>query len=94
MRHTPGPWHVGPHQKILTCGWSIRIAEDDSAIAYVLGEKNPELRQNASLIAAAPELLESLQGLCDLIEAGCSIESIQNGETLRVARAVITEATV
>lgn len=59
MKHTPGPWTVGAHQKIISRGWSIRIPEDGSAIAYVLGEKNPELHANARLIAAAPELLEA-----------------------------------
>ena len=56
-QHTPGPWRIGPHQQILSQGWSIRIG-DDSAIAYVLGKENPELRANARLIAAAPSLYE------------------------------------
>jgi hypothetical protein len=62
-QHTPGPWNIGPHQRIISCGWSIRIPYDDSAIAYVLGEKNPEMQSNARLIAAAPDLLKALQRL-------------------------------
>lgn len=58
--HTPAPWTVGPHQRIISSGWSIRI-QDGSAIAYVLGDKNPELQQNARLIAAAPLMLRALQ---------------------------------
>ena len=57
LNHTPGPWWIGPHQQIISAGWSIRIA-DGSAIAYVLGEKNPELRANAHLIAKAPKLFD------------------------------------
>jgi hypothetical protein len=59
---TPGPWRIGPHQIIQSRGWSIRI-KDNSAIAYVLGEKNAELKSNACLIASAPELLEALKVL-------------------------------
>lgn len=55
-RGTPGPWTVGPHQRIISSGWSIRIA-DGSAIAYVLGEKNQELQQNAKILAASQEML-------------------------------------
>lgn len=62
--HTPGLWSIGPHQRIISRGWGIRIS-DDSAIAYVLGEKNPELQANARLIAAAPDILEALQRLID-----------------------------
>lgn len=60
QQHTPGRWEIGPHQRIISGGWSIRIS-DGSAIAYVLGEKNPELRANARLIRVAPELLEALE---------------------------------
>lgn len=68
-QHTPGRWEIGPHQRIISGGWSIRIA-DGSAIAYVLGEKNPELQANARLIAAAPELLEALKQIVDAADGG------------------------
>jgi hypothetical protein len=57
---TAGPWTVGPHQQIISQGWSIRIS-DGSAIAYVLGNKNPELQANAHLISAAPAMLQALE---------------------------------
>ena len=66
MKYSSGPWHIGEHQRIISSGWSIRVPSDGSAIAYVLGEKNPELQANARLIAGAPAVLEAAQKLYDL----------------------------
>jgi len=69
--HTPGPWKIGQHLPITSIGWSVTIAEDGSAIAYVLGDKNPELRANARLIAAAPDLLEALDDALHQMKQVC-----------------------
>ena len=89
--HTKGPWNIGPHQKIISSGWSIRI-NDDSAIAYVLGEKNPELQANARLIAAAPEMFAALVAL--LPHAARAIQGTTEGQPLiDAARAAIAKTT-
>lgn len=69
---TPGPWAVGPHQRIISSGWSIRIA-DGSAIAYVLGEKNPELQANARLISKVPEMLALLKRSLEPLDKDASL---------------------
>lgn len=55
-KHTPGPWHVAN-------GVQIRSARDQ--IAKVWSMRNGEGNANARLIAAAPELLASLQVLVE-----------------------------
>jgi len=69
MKHTPGPWEV----LITEAGrdipgfTSVCTPEKHLAIAYKigpnLGYRHPENLANAHLIAAAPELLESLKDL-------------------------------
>jgi len=92
-KHTPGPWSIGEHQKIISTGWSIRIPSDGSAIAYVLGERNPELQANARLIAAAPDLLAALQELLHMPEFDGTPEcSLLRRDAKRAARAAIDRA--
>lgn len=68
-KHTPGPWHrnVPPAEKYSTiyCGESGNIQH----IAHLAskGEKTTaEMEANCNLIAAAPELLESLTKLANI----------------------------
>ena len=65
-KHTPGPWKVSGHYNtgeghtvthIHTGAYSIEFAQG------VLGRTLPETHANATLIAAAPELLEALVDL-------------------------------
>ena len=67
-KHTPGPWTVSETQgdnirspKIVL----IRPIDDHKykhgAIAYVYGNESVECKSNAVLIAAAPELCDSLE---------------------------------
>jgi hypothetical protein len=67
-KHTPGPWKVagddingqaivrGEHVEIATC-WH-----------HCLGSLEIQMRANARLIAAAPELLEACQTLATLLD--------------------------
>lgn len=64
MTHTPGPWHIGmkpgptvygPHGEQIT--WSFNPLLDES-----------EHRANQFLIAAAPEMLDALKKLMDMID--------------------------
>lgn len=68
-RHTPGPWSAcNKFSGVTLSNW--RVSEGDSTpgveagIAIMSGGRSDETEQaNARLIAAAPELLESLQSL-------------------------------
>jgi hypothetical protein len=58
MTHTPGPWHVTEDG---------HIDSSFGAIAEIVGVDNPddETLPNARLIAAAPDLLEALEGMLE-----------------------------
>lgn len=65
-KHTPGPWEAQPPR----LGAAITIYAGDTPIATTASNTSPltmemhrrgEIKANARLIAAAPELLEALQ---------------------------------
>lgn len=63
IRHTPGPWVVdwqGPDQPIYS--GNVCVA---TAWAGAGSGPNDETADNASLIAAAPDLLAALRGMLD-----------------------------
>ena len=66
-KHTPGPWEVWePHGEV----YVIPCDMDDN-VARLLGSPNwdwKELKANANLIAAAPELLEAAKLVLDELE--------------------------
>jgi hypothetical protein len=77
-KHTKGPWSVGGPTGCLN-----QIGIDPAiGCAYGAGE---EVKANARLIAAAPDLLEALQALMPGAEA--------MGWDVSKARAAITKAT-
>lgn len=82
-KHTPGPWEVDSDVRgtVAKKGHGTRLS-----IATVHGGFGETTRRgpNARLIAAAPELLESLQRIAEL-----SYDS----EAVRVAREAIASAT-
>lgn len=59
-RFTPGPWHVSNEGKLI-----IRDKEWLSHVAWAGYANNDEEFATATLIAAAPELLDALQFLFD-----------------------------
>jgi len=64
---TDSEWYLGDFGKIVSEGRYIRIRKDQSAIAMVLGGKNPECNANALLMVRAKEmhqLLEEIQVWC------------------------------
>lgn len=64
MKHTPGPWIALTSSAHAETDFAIGNRQEDFAI----GKKTSRLATgagNAALIAAAPELLEALQGLRD-----------------------------
>lgn len=54
--HTQSPWHLGKR-----AGNPAIYGKDGAEIAEILHELTPEWRENARLIAAAPELLAALE---------------------------------
>lgn len=74
--HTPGPWNVGPMEG--SQGLRIWQTDNDNNIKGIIGfaiqrkpsrELDAETEANALLMAAAPELLENLRQLCELLES-------------------------
>ena len=92
MKHTPGPWHVDGrprHEALEIHSESRRIARS----LYEGGSEDNEANANAHLIAAAPELLEALKELCDMVDGLFSIDyHAYDSFTTQPARAVIAKA--
>jgi hypothetical protein len=77
--HTPGPWEAervyitiqDPTMRITANNGELYVAEaaySPTQRTDSIHVKDPdEMRANARLIAAAPELLEALQGCCELL---------------------------
>lgn len=101
-KHTPGPWaHINPD------GFTVRhpqVYSDTGPVcnATWLGDvRIDELRANARLIAAAPELLEALQSsekkivaMFDAISRGSGEDFSKNDPDVLKIRAAIAKATV
>ena len=90
-KHTPGPWaHINPD------GYTVRhpqVYSDTGPVcnATWLGDgRINELRANARLIAAAPEMLVALQ---EIVAAADGDGWSQLDATLAKARAAIAKAT-
>lgn len=60
-KHTPGPWYVSDTLAI----WGKTARLIASCADGRLADPSPESRANATLIAAAPDLLASLQEVLD-----------------------------
>jgi hypothetical protein len=58
MTHTHSPWHLGKR-----AGNPAIYGKDGTEIAEILQGLTPEWRENARLIAAAPEMLAALKEL-------------------------------
>ena len=56
--HTTSPWHLGKRS-----GNPAIYGKDGTEIVEILQGLTPEWRENARLIAAAPEMLAALKGL-------------------------------
>lgn len=87
-KHTPGPWDA----------LSFGVFAQDVLVASVYGD-DPDCRPddrmwaNARLIAAAPELLDALQWLVDLMpDPELDIDTVQREQVIK-AKAAIAKAT-
>ena len=99
MKHTPGPWFIKPISNATVEG-NLNIIQTGSPtgkgyhISYSTSwddneDTKLEAQANANLIAAAPDLLESLQALLNSWSNG-SAEDFSNSE--KKARAAISKA--
>lgn len=68
IMHTPGPWNVG----LTLPEGAIRIECDGgpfiASVRFSANRDEREAQANASLIAAAPELLEALASMVEMFE--------------------------
>lgn len=89
-KHTPGPWHVGLKQahRIVydpkgwaVCDCTVYHGQDDA----------DEMKANAALIAAAPELLELAEAFKSFLEDGSKSER-RRVACLEACAAVIAKA--
>ena len=93
MKHTPGPWDAIPFQSHYGTHWGVIAINPtrgriDSAITGMT-------EADARLIAAAPDLLESLRGLVEKTEwkDGMGDYGVQSeDETMIAARKAIAKA--
>lgn len=98
--HTPGPWTV---KKCVQQGFPLIVCGKEFYPAAILGDgrlNRGTARANARLIAAAPELLESLRSLVNTLEAAWSEKQLtaprfvqcQLGEEVKRATSRIAKA--
>lgn len=90
-KHTPGPWRdVGDgYVEAQSAPLKFRSGWYDSA--YLTADSKDEWEANARLIAAAPELLEALEGLLEYCGGSVADEHLDEDE-LKAARAAIAKA--
>ena len=88
--HTPGPWVASSEESPLDFQMEARVMSGEAQICYFI-ESNKEAIANASLIAAAPELLEALMAMVEMMDSGD--ESGAGSEWHTKARAAIAKAT-
>ena len=93
-KHTPGPWqwtqHFDPTISIYKDGFG--------QIARLYDSSAGTGKANARLIAAAPDLLEALQGILGYFDSGNSVSVSQatikaRSDEVKAARAAIAKAT-
>jgi hypothetical protein len=83
--HTTSPWHLGKRS-----GNPAIYGKDGTEIAEILQGLTPEWRENARLIAAAPEMLAHLEMLVFGIVEGVPIP--KDGAAITAARETIRKA--
>jgi hypothetical protein len=98
-KHTEGPWMIingnyHPEGPITTINKSVseRICEIHLPTGKNSG-RSENYKANARLIAEAPDLLEALLDMWNLINVDVSTDTIKAGTTFKTARAAIAKAT-
>lgn len=67
MEHTPGSWRPIPYSSVVGAGVAAQPnpKENSIVLAMIPGADRDTANANARLMAAAPELLEALEGMVD-----------------------------
>ncbi|MGS6394294.1 hypothetical protein ACVG01_17090 [Pseudomonas aeruginosa] len=97
--HTPGPWEIERYSDgLIQIVGNIRAVSDhEEHVTTVVEAVTRGDEANARLIAAAPELLEALQGMIEVYGGqyndDCLPKSSTELELIQQARAAIAKAT-
>ena len=96
MSHTPGPWEISLREML--DGWVIVVDRDGGIVANVNTETGPNIPPlvsrkmpagaNAALIAAAPDMLEALEAMVEMVE----MNGLGKRYALDLAASAITKA--
>ncbi len=94
-KHTPGPWRFSRDGYIVSSTTGERVCSPHSTLlGGKISDQIKDLKRNARLIAAAPELLEALRALQNIPPFdGTTATSTIRREAKRAARAAIAKAT-
>lgn len=90
--HTPGPWEIGyldKHGQRLVRGQHIEICT-----CWHHSALEKEMEANASLIAAAPDLLAALEDSLDSLEYVAKVDPVFSGWGVRQQRIAAAKAAV
>ena len=94
MSYSPRPWIIA--ERIKEPGWQLPVqtvrAINDSLICEIPYPDQEDNPANALLIAAAPDLLEALEELVQLVTMGGELIPGQASKTWRKARFAINRA--
>lgn len=88
-RHTPGPWEIGTNKEA-DIRQNVPIWGPDGQAVCWAEDRGGERRDNAQLIAAAPDLLAAAEAALDVLHYGSSIEA--HVATVATLGAVIAKA--
>lgn len=91
VQHTPGPWKYDPKTGLVAHDEYDEIGFSGVATIHQPYEATPERQANASLIAAAPDLLAALLPLVEASPVGGGMIRF-DGDELAAARAAIAKA--
>ena len=89
-QHTPGPWFItGGATRCIEARIGDGLIQEVAACGPTMADKGygPQQEANARLIAAAPDLLEALQGLLNALPSATTHPAVKS------ARAAIAKAT-
>lgn len=93
MTHTPGPWRIGGRDSVV-CDTEIPQFQTAGSVDAYGGHLVAEsiARENLSIISAAPEMLEALEGLHahlskDILDVNDRLETL-----MELSRVVISKA--
>lgn len=89
-KHTPGPWHVNDGKG---CRWIETSKDDVIARIYKDACSRETFDANASLIAAAPDLLDALERVVHAWTSQFEMNGHIAPDWCKTARAAIAKAT-